>query len=109
MENVSKATEAQQIAAEQQPTLGSLSTLAIYQYFNGEFAAGDQTAKQAAAKASSKAEGKTIENQLGEYRKHGEEFEKQKKELEKAEKEAGKEKLTNPSPFSGLGGSSVGG
>lgn len=108
VENVSKATEAQQIAATLRPTLNSLSTLAIYQYFNGEFAAGDQTAKQAAAKASSKAEGKTIENQLGEYRKRGEEFEKQKKELEKAEKEAGKEKLTNPNPFGGLGGSSVG-
>jgi hypothetical protein len=107
--NVAKATEAQLIAAEQQATLGSLSTLAIYQYFNGEFAAGDRTAKRAAAKASSKAEGKTIENQLGEYRKNAEKFEQQKKELNKVEKEAGKEKLTNPSPFSGLGGGSLGG
>ncbi len=105
VENVAKATAAQKLAAEQQPTLGSLSTLAIYQNFNGEPAAAGKTTKRAAAKASSKAEGKTVENQLGEYRKRGEEFEKQKKELEKAEKEAGKEKLT--SPFSGLGGGSV--
>ena len=109
-EDVAKATKAQLIAAEQLPTLGSLSFLAKYQYYNGEFAAGDKATKQAAAKASSKAEGKTIENQLGEYRKLAEEFAKQKKELHKAEKEAGKEKLTNPNnPFGGLGGSSVGG
>lgn len=108
--DVANATEAQLIAAEQQPTLGSLSTLAIYQYFNGEFAVGDKTTKQAAAKAASKAEGKTIENQLGEYRKNAEKFEQQKKELNKVEKEVGKEKLTNPSPnpFSGLGAGSVG-
>jgi hypothetical protein len=102
VENVSKATAAQKVAAEQQPNLGSLSTLAIYQYFNGEPAAAAKTTRQAAAKAPSKAEAKTVENQLAEYRKRGKEFEKQKKELEKAEKEAGKEKLTNP--FGGLGG-----
>jgi hypothetical protein len=101
-EYVAKATAAQKLAAERQPTLGSLSTLAIYQYFNGEPAAAGKTTRQAASKASSKAEGKTVEKQLGEYRKRGEEFEKQKKELQKAEKKAGKEKLTNP--FSGFGG-----
>jgi hypothetical protein len=101
-EYVAKATEAQKLAAERQPTLGSLSTLAIYQNFNGEFAVAEKTTRQAAAKASSKAEGKTVENQLAEYRKRGEEFEKQKKQLAKVEKEAGKESLTNP--FSGLGG-----
>ena len=100
--DVATAAAAQKIAAEQQPTLGSLSTLAIYQYFNGEFAAGDKTAKQAAAKASSKAEAKTIENQLAEYRKRGKQFDKQKKQLAKVERETSKERLTNP--FGGLGG-----
>jgi hypothetical protein len=100
-EQVAKATEAQKLAAEQQPSLGSLSTLAIYRYFNGEFAAGDATTKQAASKASSKAEGKTVENQLAQYRKRGEEFDKKKQQLVKVEREAGKEKLSNP--FSGLG------
>lgn len=108
-EDIARAEQAQQIVAERQPTLNSLSTLAIYQYFNGEFAAADRNVKRAAAKAASKAEGKTIENQLAEYHKRGEEFEKQKKELNKVEKEAGKEKLTNPSPFGGLGGAGVGG
>jgi hypothetical protein len=104
-ENVAKATKAQKLAAENQPTLGSLSTLAIFQYYNGEPAAAAATTKLAAAKASSKAEGKSIENQLKGYAKRGEEFEKQKKKLEKAEKKAGKESLTNP--FEGLGSSSV--
>lgn len=100
--NVAKATEAQQIAAEQRPNLNSLSTLAIYKYFNGDFAAGDKATKQAAAKAPSKAEAKNIEKQLAEYRKRGEEFEKQKKQLAKVQKEVGKKQLQNP--FGGLGG-----
>ena len=40
------------------PTLNSLSTLAIYEYFAGDFAAGDKAAEQAEAKATSKAEAK---------------------------------------------------
>jgi len=107
-ENVAKAAKAQRVAAEQSPSLGSLSTLAIYQYFNSEFAAGDKTAKQAAAKSSSKAEAKNIEKQLAEFRKRGKEFEKQKKELAKAQKEAGKEQLQNPLGLNGTSAGSVG-
>jgi hypothetical protein len=57
-ENVAKAAAAQQIAAEQRPSVGSLSTLAIYEYFNGDFAAADKASKQAAAQVPSKAEAK---------------------------------------------------
>ncbi len=104
-ENVAKAAKAQKIAAEQSPSLGSLSTLAIYQYFNGEFAGGDKTTKQAAAQSSSKAEAKNIEKQLAEFRERGKKFEKQKQELAKVQKEVGKEQLKNPL---GLGGTSAG-
>lgn len=104
-ENIAKATKAQKIAAEQSPSLGSLSTLAIYQYFNGEFAGGDKTTKQAAAKSSSKAEAKNIEKQLAEFRERGKKYEKQKQELAKVQKEVGKEQLKNPL---GLGGTSAG-
>ncbi len=104
-ENVAKATKAQKIAAEQSPSLGSLSTLAIYQYFNSEFAAGDKTTKQAAAKSSSKAESKNIEKQLAEFRERGKKYDKQKQELAKVQKEVGKEQLKNPL---GLGGTSAG-
>ncbi len=100
-ENVEKAAKAQRIAAEQRPSVGSLSTLAIYAYFAGEFAAGDKATKQAAAKAPSKAEGKNVEKQLAEYRKRGKQFAKQKKEAAKLESERGKEALKNP--FGGFG------
>jgi hypothetical protein len=105
VENVAKATEAQKVAAEQSPNLGSLSTLAIYQYFNGEFAVGDKTAKRAAAKSSSKAEAKNVEKQLAQYREQSKKFAKQKQELAKVQKEVGKEQLKNPLGLGGAAGS----
>ncbi len=105
-EYVARGTVAQKIAAEQQPNLGTLSTLAIYQYFNGEFAAGDKTTKRAAAEATGKAEAKEIEKQLAEYRKNSKAFQKQKKEASKAKSQASKEALQNPF---GLGGAPAGG
>ncbi len=108
-ENVSQAAKAQQIAAEQRPNLGSLSTLAIYEYFAGDFAGGDKATKQAAAEAGSKTEAKGIEKQLAEFRKRGQAFAKRKKEVAKLEKEAGKESLQNPFGGFGGGGASVGG
>jgi hypothetical protein len=105
VENVAEATRAQRIAAEEQPSTGSLSTLAIYQYFNGEYAAGDKSMKQAAAEAGSKAEAKSVEKQLAGYRKNSKAFAKQKKQLAKVQQEVGKEQLSNPL---GLGGGAVG-
>jgi hypothetical protein len=102
---VATATAAQQIVAEQRPSLGSIGTLAKFQYYSGEFAAGDKSAKQAAAKAPSKAEAKNVEKTLVEYRKQAEKFAQQKKQIKKAEKKAGKEKLANPF---GIGGGTVG-
>jgi hypothetical protein len=102
VENFGNAVRAQRIAAEQRPNINSLSTLAIYQYFNSEFAAGDKTAKQAAATVSSKSEANTIEKQLDEFRKRGKKFDQQKKQIAKAQKETGKEQLQ--SPLGGLDG-----
>lgn len=99
---VRKAAETQRIAAEAQPTINSLTTLAIYEYFAGDFAAGDKAAKQAEAKAGGKAEKKEIGKQMAEYRKRGKEFEKQKQEINKAERGQSKERLENP--FGSLGG-----
>lgn len=99
-EYVSKATQAQKIVAERSPSVGSLSTLAILQYFNGEFAAADKTAKRAIAEASGKTEAKSLESQLAESRKRAKAFAKQKKESAKLEREKSKESLKNP--FSGF-------
>ncbi len=104
VENVEGAAKTQRIAAEAQPTINSLTTLAIYDYYAGNFAGGDKAVKEAEAKAPSKAEAKEIGKQMAEYRKNGKAFEAQKKEAEKEEAKFGKERLQNP-----LGGLSGGG
>lgn len=100
-ENLRRAAAAQQLAAAQRPTLGSLSTLAIYEYFANDFAAGDRAAKEATAKAGSQA--KAVETQLAAYRKRGKQWEKQRKKIAKEQRKTGKEKLENP--LGGLSGS----
>ncbi len=100
--NIDSAATAQRIAAEQQPNLNSLSSLAIYEYFNGNLAAGDKAAKQAVAHVPSKTEAKGIEKQLAEFRKRGQKFTQGVEKAAKLEKKTGKEKLQNP--FGGLGG-----
>jgi hypothetical protein len=101
--NVKKAAAAQRIAAEAQPTVNSLTTLAIYEYFSGDFAAGDKATKEAKAKVSGKSEVKEISKQMAEFRKRGKAFQKQKKEAAKQEGAQRKEALENP--LGGLGGS----
>lgn len=100
--NVKKAAAAQRIAAAGRPNVGTLSTLAIYQYFSGDFAAGDKTAKQAERRAPSKMEGMSVMKQLAEYRKRGKDYAKQKAKFVKQERERGKEALENP--LGGLAG-----
>lgn len=105
-ENVDLAASAQRIAAEQQPNLGSLSTLAIYEYFQGNFAAGDKTQEEAIAVAPGKGEAKSIEKQLKEYRETAKRYLAAAKKATKQEQQAGREGLQNP--FS-LGGAPPGG
>jgi len=105
-ENIAGAARAQRIAAEAQPTINSLTTLAIYEYYNGNFAAGDKAVAKAEAKAPSKSEAKEIGKQMAEYRKAGKAFEARKKEAAKEAKKLGKERLENP--LGGLAGSSGG-
>jgi len=102
--NIEGAANAQRIAAEARPSVGTLTTLAIYEYFAGDFAAGDKAAKQAEAKTPSKEEAKEVKKQLASYRARGKQFEKQKKEFAKQAQKQGKESLQNP--FGGLGSSS---
>jgi hypothetical protein len=102
VENVAGAAKTQRLAAEAQPTVNSLTTLAIYEYYAGNFAAGDKAVSEAEAKAPTKAEAKEIGKQMTEYRKRGKAFEAQKKEVAKEEKKLGKERLQNP--LGGLSG-----
>lgn len=103
VENIEGAARTQRLAAEAQPTINSLTTLAIYEYYAGNFAAGDKAVKQAEAKAPTKAEAKEVGKQMAEYRKRGQAFEKQKQLAEKEEAKTGKERLQNP--LGGLSGS----
>lgn len=103
VENLEGAAKTQRIAAEAQPTINSLTTLAIYEYYAGNFAAGDKAVAEAEAKAPSKAEAKEVGKQMAEFRKRGKAFEAQKKEAEKEEAKSGKERLQNP--LGGLSGS----
>jgi hypothetical protein len=99
---VKKAAATQNLAAEGRPTVNSLTSLAIYQYYAGDFAAGDAAANQAKARAP-KSQRKEVKKQMAEFRLRGKEFEEQKKEFAKTEREQGKEALKNP--FGELGGS----
>jgi hypothetical protein len=101
-ENLDGAAKAQRIAVEAQPTVNSLTTLAIYEYFLGNFAGGDKATSEAEAQAGGKAEAKEIAKQMALYRKNGKAFQKQKKLAEKQESSASKESLENP--LSGLSG-----
>ncbi len=99
-EFVEKAADTQRIAAEDRPSVGTLSSLAIFEYYANDFPAGDKAATQAAAKAP-KSEVKEVKKQMAEYRARGESFEKQKAEFAKLAKKQGKETLQNP--LGGLG------
>jgi hypothetical protein len=101
--NVKEAAAAQRIAAEARPSVGTFSTLAIYEYYAGDYPAGDKAAKQAAASVP-KSEAKEVKKQMAEYRTRGKALEKQKAEFAKLEKSQRKESLENP--FGGLGGTS---
>lgn len=109
-ENMDAAAEAAGIVAKKRPTLNSLSTLAIYQYFAFERAAAEKTRAAAIAQTNGKFEREKLENQLDEYKKRSGEAEAQLKELERANKATGgqesKEKLENP--LGGLGGTGLG-
>lgn len=100
--NLKDAAVAQRIAAEARPNLGSYSTLAIYEYYAGDFAAGDEAAKKAESMAS-KPEAKQVQKQLTEFRQRGKAFDQQRQEVAKFEKGRSKEALQNP--FGGLSGS----
>ena len=105
-EQIEGAAEAQRLAAAARPSVGSLSTLAIYEYFNGDFAAGDRASREAQGKVASKAEKKSIARQLAPYRKNAKRFDKEGREFEKTQQGGGKEAFE--SALGGLGGAGLG-
>lgn len=100
-ENLQGAAAAQRLAAKGQPNVNSLSTLAIYEYFSGNFNGGDRAVKQAVGEAESKAAAKEIEDQMKDYRKRGKAWQKQSQKIAKEQSKRGREELEGG--FGGFG------
>lgn len=102
-EHIASAAETQALAARDRPSVGALSTLAIYEYFDGDFAAGDRASKRA-QQLVPKAEAKAVERQLAPYRQRAKRFVAEGKKLAKSQQGKGKEAFEGA-----LGGLSLGG
>lgn len=89
-QNLKGTGEAQRIVAEARPSLGSLSSLATYLYYAGDFKAADQARKEAAGFANTKFEREKIENDLDEAEKQGRSIKVQLAQFEKEAEEKGK-------------------
>ncbi|MET0558704.1 MAG: hypothetical protein ABW065_08550 [Solirubrobacterales bacterium] len=97
--NVQAAKQAQQIVAEQRPSLGTLSTLGYYQNFAFDFDGAKQSLREAEKLANTKFERENLGNEFEQIEKRAKEFQKEvvrlEKEATKARKE-GKPSLANP-------------
>ncbi len=103
--NIKAATEAQEIYAEAQPTLNSLTNLSYYLLFNGEAKKAEEVSNEAEPKAGSKFEREQVGNLFEEKQKLANLFTAEVKKSEKEAKE-GKKNGANPEGFeSSLGGS----
>jgi hypothetical protein len=81
---IKAATEAQEIVAEERPSLNSFATLAFYTYFTGDTAAAEAARAKAKKLAPSKAQKDAIDEQLDEYKKNASRYLKQREQAEKA-------------------------
>lgn len=97
--NVRAAARAQQIVAEQRPSLGSLSTLAIYRLYSFDYGGAAKARKEAEPFANTKFERENLGNEFDQISKSAKEFEKQLQEIEKEAKKArekGEPSVANP-------------
>jgi hypothetical protein len=102
-ENISRAAETQVLAAEGRPSVGALTTLAIYEYYDGDFRAGDEAREQAQKLVRTKAERKNVDRQLTPYRSRARQYVTEARRLGRQQGSNSKEALE-----SALGGTSFG-
>lgn len=113
--NITAAAEAQRIFAEARPSIGTLSTQALYTLYTFDYAAAEAALEEAKKFATSKFQRQQLENQFEEIRKQAKAFEKQveeEKTLEKAVQEGeasqGGEGGAIENPFgAGVGGTTL--
>jgi hypothetical protein len=97
--NIRAAERAQRIVAAARPSLGSLSTLAIYRYYSFDYKGAEQARGEAATYANTKFERENLGNELDQIERRAHEFQRQLAEIEKEAKKAraqGKPSLSNP-------------
>jgi hypothetical protein len=97
--NVRASARAQQIVAAARPSLGSLSTLAIYRLYAFDYGGAAAARKEAAGYANTKFERENLGNELDQISKRAHAFEKQLTEIEKEAKKArekGEPAVANP-------------
>lgn len=107
--DVGNAAEAQQVAADENPTVGNLNSLAVYLLYAGDFAAADTVISQAIAKAPG-ADRKDLQKQFDQVEKSARAFEKQVVTESKAQSQTGGSGGTGSNPLGGggLGSSPLG-
>jgi hypothetical protein len=97
--NIRAAAAAQQIVADALPSLGSLSTLAIYKNYAFDFKGAEKAEAEALKHSGTKFERENLENELEATKKRAHEFQKElakiAKEAEKAQSK-GEPSLANP-------------
>lgn len=106
--NIRAAAAAQQIVAQQRPSIGTLSTLATYQLYAFDYAGAKRSQKKAETFANTRFERENLGNELEQTEKRAREFEKYDSEIKKAEKKAKAEGKALPNPLT-EGAPSVGG
>ncbi len=101
--NMKAAAKAQRIVAEARPSLGSLSTLAIYRYFAFDYKGAAQARKEALPYANTKFERENLGNELDQTSKRAQEFQTQLASIERRAKKARERGETAPpSSFSNV-------
>ncbi len=106
--NIKAAAEAQALVAEKRPSVGSLSTWALYLLYAFDYTKAEEVKKEAIALTNTKVEREGFENQYEEIEKRAKEFQKQLGEAEKAQKQGAKANSeSSQNPF-GVGGSTLG-
>lgn len=85
-ENIVGAAEAQKIVAEQRPSLGALSTAALYTLYAFKYAEAEKLMKEAKGYTNSAAERAQLDNQYKEVKKLAKQFETQYRENVRATK-----------------------
>ncbi len=93
--NAAGAARALRIAGRERPILFTLSNEAIYEYFNGEFAAGERAARAAVADAPQQSVAAVREQFVG-YREHAETFRDQLRAAKTELRQTGADLLAKP-------------